>query len=218
MRCQPSVCHLLSNTCPSSVRNDCIRRTTQEDPALCNYVRLQKPQENNSKHQNAEKEEIRATNQRPIGTTNIHGLCLFLCHNLGILYQILKWSFRIGAKFSPHLVHAPGRTSREVTEIVFDDCPVCFVALRLTSLCHGDWGPSSGGWTSPVGAGDKPLAMPEDQSAWVWALTPVPRGSPKPRRGGRACSLYATPPPPRVLKDSGAGAMVPTAPIFLSHA
>ena len=35
--------------------------------------------------------------------------------------------------------------------------------------------------------------------------------------GGRAQSLYATPPsppPPRVLKDSGAGAMVPTAPNF----
>ena len=41
--------------------------------------------------------------------------------------------------------------------------------------------------------------------------------------GGRARSLYATPPspppppPPRVLKDSGVGAMAPTAPKFLSH-
>ena len=41
--------------------------------------------------------------------------------------------------------------------------------------------------------------------------------------GGRpgpvlVCDTPAPSPPPRVLKDSGVGAMAPTAPIFLSHA
>ena len=31
-------------------------------------------------------------------------MCLFLCHNLGILHQILLWNLRIGAKFSGHQI------------------------------------------------------------------------------------------------------------------
>ena len=33
-------------------------------------------------------------------TTTIHGLCLLLCHNLGILHQLCQWYLRIGANFS----------------------------------------------------------------------------------------------------------------------
>ena len=46
-------------------------------------------------------QETTATNQRPVGNKNIiHGLCFFLCHRLGILYQTLQWHSRIGVKFS----------------------------------------------------------------------------------------------------------------------
>ena len=41
-----------------------------------------KPSGNDSKHPEA----------------NIHGVCLFLCHNLGILYQILHWHLRRSGK------------------------------------------------------------------------------------------------------------------------
>ena len=51
--------------------------------------RPQKPPETNSKPQKAKKEEITATDHRHIGmTTNVYGICFFLHHNLGILYQI----------------------------------------------------------------------------------------------------------------------------------
>ena len=47
---------------------------------------IQKPPGNNSKHQEA----------------NSRSVCVFLCHNLGILYQILPWYVGIGAKFYLH--------------------------------------------------------------------------------------------------------------------
>ena len=52
------------------------------------HTGIQKPPGNNSKHQEA----------------NSRGVCLFLCHNLEILYQILPWNLRIGAKVCPHQI------------------------------------------------------------------------------------------------------------------
>ena len=44
-------------------------------------------------------QEITATIQKPTV-----GLCVFLYHNLGILYQIVRWCLRIGANFSPNQI------------------------------------------------------------------------------------------------------------------
>ena len=48
---------------------------------------IQKPPRNNSNQPKAHRK------------STIHGFCLFLCHNLGILYQISKWHLAIDADF-----------------------------------------------------------------------------------------------------------------------
>ena len=60
-----------------------------------------KKYEQPSKQPSRSLQETTATTQRPTGnTTTIRGLCFFLCHSLGILYQILQWYLKIGVKFS----------------------------------------------------------------------------------------------------------------------
>ena len=66
---------------------------------------IEMPSGTNSNHPEASSKQKQAT--------NICGVCLFSCHNGGILCQILQWYLRIRAKYSPHhilpfqILHVP---------------------------------------------------------------------------------------------------------------
>ena len=149
---------------------------------------------------------------------HICGVCLSLCHNLEILYQILPWYLRIRAKFHrTALCHSKFCT---------------FQILPTSTHWYYTVVPKGGSAVAPF---YPPLNVLSEYLITLLAsfcimshdlISSVSRG------GGRARSLYATPPsppppppPPRVLRDGGLGTwrqrrppffcLAPTAPPFL---
>ena len=100
--------------------------------------------------------------------------------------------------------------------------------VQRYSEAFWEMGPSAlgeGEWTKVLKRIEKAQA---ERDSYVDRIrccsSPKPLSMLQPRGGGVArpgpCMRHppAPPPPPRVLKDSGVGAMAPTAPLFLSHA